>query len=295
MSWDRCIVRAPASSANLGPAYDVMAAAVSLWLELEVVRSGTFCVDAGGSDLPQDESNLCVTSFAKLLAADEYRFTINSDIPVAAGLGSSGAAIVAGLVAANEIGGLGLDRDGLLQHAIELEGHPDNVAASLYGGFVICSNEGERLVADRIGPPPGLEAVALVPHEPLSTAEARAAVPALVDINDAVFNASHTALITLGLASGDFDLLSRGLADRVHQPARRYLYPRSMELVERAAGLGALGATISGAGPTVLFWSLEGKTDALTERLSQEADGWADVMPLHFVTDGATATMSKST
>lgn len=287
MAKDVCKVRAPASSANLGPGFDVMAAALSLWLELEVVRSGSFSVDTGSSDLPQDGSNLCVASFAKFLAADEYRFTINSDIPIASGLGSSGAAIVAGLVAANEFGKLGLGQDELLQHATELEGHPDNVAASLYGGFVICSKQEDSVVVDRIEPPPRLEAVAVIPHEPLSTAEARAAIPALVDINDVVFNTSHAALITLGLASGDIDLLSRGLADRVHQPARRHLYPRSMELVERAAGLGALGATISGAGPTVLFWSLEGKTDALAQRLTAEVDGWAAVKPLHFEASGA--------
>ena len=142
-----------------------------------------------------------------------------------------------------------LDAD-LLALATELEGHPDNVAAALQGGFVVCA-DGR---AHRFEPPTGLEAVLVVPHAAVRTKQARAALPAEVPMADAVFNAAHGALLMLGLARGDWDLVAAGLDDRLHQPRREHLYPRSMELVRRARDLGALGATISGAGPTVLVW-----------------------------------------
>jgi homoserine kinase len=157
----------------------------------------------------------------------------------------------------------------LFDLAVELEGHPDNVAAALLGGFVICPGEGEEPV--RFEPPPGLEGVLAIPEHVVPTAEARAAMPAEVPIGDAVHNVGHAALLVLGLARDDFSLIGRGLRDLMHQPRRRALYPASMELVDRAEGLGAVGATISGAGPTVLFWCHWQQTGTLVERLKAEA------------------------
>ncbi|MGH2986779.1 MAG: homoserine kinase, partial [Solirubrobacterales bacterium] len=161
MTARRRLVRVPASSANLGPGYDVLAAALSLELELEVTEAGEFSVDAG-VDVPADRSNLCVRAFERLHPADGLRFEIRSEIPLARGLGSSAAAIVAGLVAADHMFELGLERVGLYAHAIALEGHPDNVAAALYGGFVLCPQptDGEPAAAPvRLEPPEGVEAV----------------------------------------------------------------------------------------------------------------------------------------
>ena len=138
-----------------------------------------------------------------------------------------------------------LDAD-VLALATELEGHPDNVAAALHGGFAICA-DGQ---ATRFDPPGGLEAVIVVPRAAVRTKTARAALPAEVPMADAVFNTAHGALLVLGLAQGDWDLVARGLGDRLHQPRREHLYPQSMALVRQAPELGALGATISGAGPT---------------------------------------------
>ena len=129
-----------------------------------------------------------------------------------------------------------------------------------------------------------------MPHDPVRTKLARAALPPEVPMGEAVFNAAHTALLVLGLATSDYDLIARGLQDRLHQPRRRHLYPRSMDLVDRAAALGALGATISGAGPTVLFWSHYEQTPALVEVLRGEADGWADVHRASLETMGASVT-----
>jgi homoserine kinase len=262
----RRLVRAPASSANLGPGYDVLAAALSLHLELEVEETGEFFVHSDVPGLPTDRSNLCVRAFERLHPADGMTFQIRSEIPASAGLGSSAAAIVAGLAAADHM--FELDAP-LFDLAVELEGHPDNVAAALHGGFVICPGPGEEPV--RFDPPAGLEGVLAIPDHEVATAEARAAMPAEVPLAEAVHNAGHAALLVLGLARDDFSLIGRGLHDLVHQPRRRSLYPRSMELVERAEELGAVGATISGAGPTVLFWCHWEQTGGLVERLKTDA------------------------
>jgi homoserine kinase len=272
-------VRVPASSANLGPGFDVLAAALGLWMELEVEETGRFEVRTDLS-IARDRRNLAVRGFSALRPADGVRFTIRSDIPLSGGLGTSAAAYVAGLAAADALNGGGAD---LLAEAARLEGHPDNVAAALLGGFVVCA--GER--AERLEPPAGLSAVLVVPDRAVRTAKARAALPAEVPMGDAVFNVSRASLLVLGLARGDLDLVARGLADRLHQPRRAPLYPQSMELVERAAGLGALGATISGAGPSVLVWVRSDDAAAVAQRLEGEAAGWASVMTLPFAATGA--------
>jgi homoserine kinase len=274
------VVRVPASSANLGPGYDSLAAALSLNLELDVEETGEFAVHSDVPGVPLDRTNLCVRAFERLHSADGLTFRISSEIPVSGGLGSSAAAIVAGLVAADHM--FELDAD-LFFEAESLEGHPDNVAAALYGGFVICGEDGPPA---RFEPAPGLEGVIAIPPDPVATADARAALPAEVPIADAVFNASHTALLTLGLARGDLDLIGRGLADRIHQPRRAHLYPRSMELLGRAHELGAIGASISGAGPTVLFWCHWQQTGPLFEALRSEARD-CEVRRVQFAPGGA--------
>jgi homoserine kinase len=272
-------VRVPASSANLGPGFDCMAAALSLHLELEVSESGEFSV-ATELPVPHDRQNLCVRAFERLHPADGMRFEIRSQIPLSGGLGSSAAAVVAGLMAADHL--FELDAD-LLALASELEGHPDNAAASLRGGFVVCA---DGHVA-RIEPPTGLEALAVVPFEPVQTSAARAVLPRTVPLEDAVFNVAHGALLTLGLARGDWDLLARGLQDRLHQQPRAHLFPRSFELAQRASALGALGASISGAGPTVLVWCFYEQTGGVAEALAEEVGGWATLVRAPFESQGA--------
>lgn len=269
----------PGSSANLGPGFDCMAAALALTLELEVVETGEFAVEC---DLPvtKGRENLCVRAFERLHPADGFTFRIRSEIPLAGGLGSSAAAIVAGLMAADHMFELDVD---LLALATEIEGHPDNVAASLCGGFVVCA-DGE---AARFEPPTGLEALVVVPEQPVRTRAARAALPAQVPMEEAVFNVAHGALLTLGLARGDWDLLARGLHDRLHQERRAELFPRSFELASRARELGALGATISGAGPSVLVWCFYEQTGAVAEALEPEIDGWATLLRATFEPQGA--------
>jgi homoserine kinase len=275
----RRVVRVPASSANLGPGFDALAAALSLHLEVEVVETGTFAV-LTTLEVPRDRSNLVVRSFERLHPADAFEFRISSKIPLSGGLGSSAAAIVAGLMAADHM--FELDAD-LLALATELEGHPDNVAAALEGGFVIC--DGSH--AHRFEPPMGLEAVLVVPEAGITTSQARAALPAEVPLGDAVFNVAHAALLMRGLCCSDWELIAAGLRDRLHQPHRAHLYPRSAALLDRAQALGALGATISGAGPAVLVWCHFEQTGGLVEALSRETRGWASVLRAPFESHGA--------
>jgi len=256
-----------------------MAAALALTLEVQVEETGEFAVR---TELPvaTGRENLCVRAFERLHPAQDFTFTISSEIPLSGGLGSSAAAVLAGLMAADHLFELDVD---LLALAGEIEGHPDNVAASLCGGFVICA-DGR---ATRFEPPTGLEALAVVPQESVHTRAARAALPAQVPMADAVFNVAHASLLTLGLSRGDWDLVATGLQDRLHQSQRASLFPRSYELACRARELGALGATISGAGPTVLFWCFYEQTGAVAEALATEIDGWASLLRVPFELQGA--------
>lgn len=279
MTHRRRLVRVPASSANLGPGFDAFAAALALHIEVEVTEAGRFGVDTK-LDIARDRRNLCVRGFARLHPADNFTFRIRSSIPLSGGLGSSAAAYTAGVLAATHM----FERqEDVLGHVTELEGHPDNAAAALLGGFVIVTG-GE---VARFQAPDGLEAVIVVPHAAVRTTVARRALPETVPLADASANVARGAMLALGLSNGDFSLVARGLEDRLHQPYRASLFPRSMELLARASELGAIGATISGAGPTVLFWTLADATGAVVRRLRRETEGWADVLRAPFESQGA--------
>ena len=301
-------VRVPASSGNLGPGYDVLGAALAMELELRVEETGEFSVDSGDLPVPADRSNLVVRAFERLHPADGVAFTVGGEIPPARGLGSSAAAIVAGLLAADHLYELGNSRERLFECASEIEGHPDNVAAALFGGITVCGPPGAvarqsapdpiELAAGTapasslsmptlLAPPEGLEAILVIPDEEVSTEAAREAMPAQVPVDDAVANVAAAAQLVLGIERSDLTLIERGLADRLHQPHRRPLYARSMEIVESAAELGAIGATISGAGPTVLVWSYWQSGTDLLEGLSDRCDGWAEVRRVPFSPRGA--------
>jgi homoserine kinase len=256
-----------------------MAAALAVHLKLEVEETGRFAVHSE-LPVPAGRDNLCVRAFECLHAADGFEFHIHSSIPLSSGLGSSAAAIVAGLMAADHL--FELDAD-LLALASELEGHPDNVAAALRGGFVICA-DGDAV---RFDAPTDLEALVVVPHRGLHTRAARAVLDEQVPLQDAVFNVAHGALLTLGLAQGDRELVARGLRDRLHQERRSHLYPRSYELARRAREFGALGGSISGAGPTVLMWCFYEQTGVVMKALEAEIEGWATAIRAPFEPQGA--------
>jgi homoserine kinase len=288
MTSRRRLVRVPASSANLGPGYDVMAAALALHLELEVEETGEFSLEADAPELPVGRENLIVRAFESLRSADGIAFRMRSEIPLTRGLGSSAAAIVAGLFAADHLYELGLSMQEMLVRATEIEGHPDNVAAAIYGGFVICGTDPEgHPTAARFQPPSGLEGVVVIPPEEVSTRQARSAIPEEVPLADAVANVSAASRLVLGLQTADLDLVAGGLADRLHQDYRRELFPRSMEIVHEARDLGALGATISGAGPTVLVWTTVEDAGKVASALKARHGEWAAVRRLPFSPLGA--------
>jgi homoserine kinase len=286
----RRLVRVPASSANLGPGYDVLAAAIALHLELEVAEAGEFSVESRGEPVPADRSNLCVRAFEDLHSADGLRFEVGSEIPLARGLGSSASAIVAGLMAADHLFELGLERDEIYGRAVALEGHPDNVGAAVYGGFVLCPSglHGQpRPRPVRLDPPQGVEGVLVVPEEQVPTERARAVMPSSVPVADAVANVAAASQLVLGVERSDLTLIERGLADRLHQPHRAHLYPRSMELLAEARELGAIGATVSGAGPALLFWCFWQDTGKVIEALKHRVGDWAEVRRTPFTPLGA--------
>jgi homoserine kinase len=308
VSGRRRIVRVPASSANLGPGYDVLGAALELELELEVSEEGSFSVHPGELPVSTGRDNLLVRAFERLHPADDIAFRIGGDVPLGRGLGSSASAIVAGLLAADHLYELGNSRETIFRLAAELEGHPDNVAAALFGGIVVCGPAGttdkqsapdpiesalgaeprsDASMPALLAPPEGVEAILVIPGEEVSTEAARAALPAEVPIADAAHNVGAAAQLVLGIERSDLGLIERGLADRLHQPHRASLYPRSMEIVEAAAGLGAIGATISGAGPTVLVWSYWQSSAKVSEGLAPLCDGWAEVRRVPFSARGA--------
>jgi homoserine kinase len=293
MTGRRRLVRVPASSANLGPGFDVLAAALDIHLELEVTETGDFEVDAGGVDLPADRANLCVHAFERLHPAEGLRFEIRSEIPVRRGLGSSAAAIVAGLLAADHMYELGLDPPDVYRRAVELEGHPDNVAAALFGGFAVSPPDvGDEVssapfIPVRLEPPQGVEGVLAIPADEVATREARAALPADVPMDDAIANIAAASHLVLGIERSDLTLISRGLADRIHQHRRAGLYPRSMDLLSMAREIGAIGATVSGAGPAVLFWCFWQDTGKVVDALTDRAGEGVELRRARFTPLGA--------
>ena len=210
-----------------------------------MTESDAFEVDAGGeraSHRPR-RTSACGPS-SGCTRADGLRFEVRSDIPLARGLGSSAAAIVAGLLAADHLYELGLDPPDVYRHAVDLEGHPDNVAAALFGGFAVCPPDPDAdspaapVLPARLEPPEGVEGVLAIPSEEVSTEAARAALPADVPMTDAVANVAAAAHLVLGIERSDLTLISRGLADRLHQRRRAAVYPRSIELLSLADEVG---------------------------------------------------------
>lgn len=258
-------VKVPASTANLGPGFDVLGMALNLYntVTLEECDQTGWFIDIKGEGenlIPRDSSNLIARTILYLLEKTDYQITgfklsLDNKIPFQRGLGSSAGAIVGGLVAANALVGQPFSPDELLQMAVEIEGHPDNVAAALFGGVVIVAQNDNSLIYSRFVPQKGLKVTAVIPDFQLSTKRARSVLPEKVPLSDAVYNMGHLALLITALRDGDWELLGAALHDRLHQPYRCPLVPGLVDIMELAREAGAYGVFLSGAGPTVIAFT----------------------------------------
>lgn len=250
-------ITAPATSANLGPGFDVLALALDIANEVVIRRrSGPLAVHVegeGAGEVPEDEANLvCRALLAGLPDLSDLEITCRNRIPFGRGLGSSAAAVCAGLVAANALGDLRWSPSDILARAIEFEGHGDNAAACLDGGITALV-PGPRLL--RIAPPDGLALVVVIPGSRVSTDEARVAMPADVPVRVAAQSISATAGLVLALERGHLDEVPDFLVDQLHQPHRGPLCP-GFDALCALRHPGLLGVTVSGSGPSTLAWAL---------------------------------------
>ena len=252
-------VRAPATTANLGPGFDCLGMALDIWNVVNV-RPGPASFEVRGEgkgELTTGPGNLVYKSFRMAFAeagrpAPEVSIVCDNGVPVARGLGSSSAAVVTGLTAANELMGRAISHERLLQMASELEGHPDNVAAALLGGCRVVVRDDGRLVTGAVAVPDGLKAVLFIPDMPMATAEARAVLPGRISAEDAIYNIGRVGLLVGALSSGDLSLLGTATQDRMHQPYRGKIFPAMKNIFRSAMDAGALGVFLSGAGSAVL-------------------------------------------
>ena len=255
-------VRTPATSANLGPGFDCLGLALGLYLDitateqegtgLEIVAKGE-----GRGQVPLDQNNAVYKGITRACtevggALGRIALEISSDIPLASGLGSSSAALVAGLAAGAALCGETPASEDLMRWGVAMEGHPDNVAPCVMGGIVIAALDGGEVTSARIDPPPAVAAVVAVPCFEVRTSKARRVLTERVARADAVYNLGRVGLLMAGFMRGDFSLLQTGMRDRLHQPERAALVPGMTEVLAAAEEAGALGAALSGAGPTLL-------------------------------------------
>ena len=258
-------VDVPASSANLGSGFDSFGAALSLKLRAELWHGDEagITLNARGEGAPRNDDpadeNLLIRAFREGLrisaapGSASWRLEVSSMIPSARGLGSSAAAIVAGAVLGAAVGRRTVEADEILALAARLEGHPDNVAAALYGGFTIAVAEtDEHVVLRRFRAPEAWIPVAFIPQRESRTHQMRDALPATVPHAAAARQAGRSALLATAIMTSDAGLLRSAMADELHQPYRLPLLGDSRELIAVAYERGAAGACLSGAGPTVL-------------------------------------------
>ncbi|HIK32560.1 MAG TPA: homoserine kinase [Oscillatoriales cyanobacterium M59_W2019_021] len=257
-------IRVPGTTANIGPGFDCLGAALTLYNQFRFspLETGeeTLKISVTGSEADRvvtDDSNLSYQAFVKLYdwlgqTPPPVAIDIELGVPLARGLGSSATAIVGGLMGANQLAGEPLSQAEVLQLAIDIEGHPDNVVPALLGGAHLAATHGEEWTISDIPWHPEVVPVVAIPDFELSTAEARKVLPTEYSRADAIFNAAHLGLLLRGLETGKGDWIAAGIADRIHQPYRQTLISGYDAVRSAALAAGAYGMAISGAGPTLL-------------------------------------------
>jgi homoserine kinase len=260
-------VRVPGTTANCGPGFDTIGIACTIYNELTLTLSdqGGFTLSVkgeGSGNIPTNDRNIAFQAVNAVLRQVGQTYAgidikMANKIPLARGLGSSAAAIVAGLVAANAATGGKLSKEELLALATAMEGHPDNVAPAIFGGITISMMDKDKPESLRFIPPAAIKMVVAVPDFGLSTKAARQVLPRMVSLQDAVFNVSRAALLVGALCQGQLGYLRQALEDRLHQPYRLKLIPGMRDVLAAAMEKGALGAALSGAGPCLIAFTQE--------------------------------------
>lgn len=251
-------IQIPATSANLGAGFDALGLALNYYNYVSIEENDTINIRSlDGIEIPTDETNLIFESARSLYeicgrALNGINLEQTNSIPMARGLGSSSACIVAGLVGANTMLGNPLTSDDLVNLAAQIEGHPDNTAPALLGGIVTAVFDGKKVHWVRQEVITSLKFVAIIPDFELKTEKARACLPQEISHKDAVFNLSRAALFSASLLTGKFENLKTAVDDRLHQPYRIPLIKNANEVFDLAYTLGAYAVYISGAGPTIM-------------------------------------------
>jgi homoserine kinase len=273
--------RVPASTTNLGPGFDCLGMALQLYNEVIVEPAGALAITVegdGAQTLPRDASNLVYQAIARVHAgrgrpAPPVRLHLVNRIPLRRGLGSSAAAVVGGLIAGNALLPDPLPPEEIDRLAVAMEGHPDNVIPALRGGLTLAALVEDGVAATRLEPPAGLRAVVAIPDLEVATSDARAVLPREVSRADAIFNLGRTAFVVAALATGELGPLAWAMEDRLHQPYRAPLIPGLMETIRAARDAGAAGASLSGAGSTILALA--------TDRFDQIAGAMQETLARH--------------
>jgi homoserine kinase len=275
-------VKVPASSANLGPGFDSLGVALNLYMEVQAERSDKWKVTPLSDSLkgfPGDDKNfICQIAMktAKMYKQEmpSLHISVKSEIPLARGLGSSAAAIVAGIELANEFCGLQMNRSEKLAVATRFEGHPDNAGASLFGGVVVGSQIGDEVdltVLEQIQ----FDPVLVVPKQELLTETSRDVLPAVFDFQRSVQASAVANQLLAALMTNNWPLAGKMMkADLFHQPYRKTLVPFFENVEDMAIHSGAFGVALSGAGPSIMCLAEPGKGDAVAEKLRQQLEGW---------------------
>jgi homoserine kinase len=283
-------VIAPASTANLGPAFDAAAAALDLWNEVVVEETdGGQVVEIegeGSAELPRDASHLTLRAFALFAPVERYRFSFVNRIPLERGLGSSAAAIALGLVAGSAVSGRKVSAQELLNLGMTLEGHADNLAATLFGGVCVAWRSNGDVRAARIAADLPLALILAVPVNRTNTVSSRSVLPATVKHEDAAVNAGRAALLGAAIASGDAALLGDAIHDRLHEQYRVAASPL-LEALWASAPDGTAGVTLSGSGPSVVVWAAQERAADVATELARSLPPDTRVLPLRVAQEGA--------
>ncbi|MCS4470723.1 homoserine kinase [Clostridium botulinum] len=259
-------VRVPATSANIGPGFDCLGVAVNIYNKFFVEEIEDGLIFEGCADKFKNENNLIYVAMKKCFDKIGYkptglRIKIESDIPVSRGLGSSAACVVGGIVSANELAGGVLNKKELLDLAVEVEGHPDNVNPAFCGGMTASISDNREVIYSKVKVSEGIKFCALIPDFTLSTEKARAVLPKSIDYKDGIFNVGRTALMISALNNGDFHLIKYACKDKLHQDYRAKLIENFYSIKKQCEKLNSLGVFLSGAGPTIMVMLREEDKD----------------------------------